>query len=113
MRDDYIKKSERCEKDLQAYLAAKKNHPMPELNSHGVPQWNGSIAQKLLKEAIAKGEHKGVKPAILWAGKPKCQVHSKQAFRDHIYQEARLLKFNHYLDLLKKKNTMNYSIRFD
>ena len=93
VRDDYVKKLDRCQKDLQAYNIAKRNHPTPELNHRGEPQWNGSPAQKLLKDAIAKGEHKGVKPADLRATREEYQVYSLQTFRDHIYQEERLLKF--------------------
>ena len=103
VRDDYLKKRDRCEKDLAAYLVAKRNHPTPVLNSRGEPQWNGSDAQKLLKQAIEKEEHAGLTPAALWESKAEYKVYSLQTFRDHIYQEERLVKFHNYLRLLKKR----------
>lgn len=87
VRDDCPKKKDRCQTDLQACLVAKRNHPTPALNSRGEPQWNGSAAQKLLKEAVEKEEHAGVKPSVLWDSKPECRVRTPQTFRDHIHQE--------------------------
>lgn len=103
VRDDYLKKTERCQKDLQAFTIAKRNHPTPATNFRGEPQWNGSIAQQLLKECIKAGEHTGVAPQDLWMRRIEFQVYSKDTFRDHIYQEQRLLKFNRYVGLLKQK----------
>ena len=103
VRDDYLKKKERCETDLQAYLAARKNHPTPALNSRGEPQWNGSEAQELLKGIVERKEHADVAPAALWQSKPAFKVYTLQTFRDHIYQEERLVKFQNYLRLLKKR----------
>jgi hypothetical protein len=104
-RDDYLAKSARCEKDLEAFRVAKKNHPTPEFNSRGEPQWNGSKAQQLLKEIVAKGEHLGdhTKPAKIWEATEAFQVYSLDMFRDHIYQEERLLKFQNYVESLKKR----------
>jgi hypothetical protein len=52
VRDDYLKKVERCQKDLDAFNIAKKNHPTPEFNVRGEPQWHGSAAQRHLKETM-------------------------------------------------------------
>jgi hypothetical protein len=103
VRDDYLKKVERCKKDLEAFNIAQKNHPTPEFNIRGEPQWHGSAAQKHLKETIEAGQHKGEEPKNLWQSRPEYQVYSLPTFRDHIYQEGRLRKFNHYVDLLKQK----------
>lgn len=103
VRDDFKKKKERSEKDLEAYNIAKKNHPTPRLNSRGEPQWNGSAAQTLLKELIAQGKHRGKAPQTLWVEEAEFQVYSKQTFRDHIYQEERLLKFQNYVEGLRKR----------
>jgi hypothetical protein len=103
VRDDYTKKAARCQSDLEAYKIAKENHPTPEFNSRGEPQWNGSVAQSLLKEMVARGNHIGKKPQELWNGEKEFQVYSLQGFRDHIYQEERLVKFDNYVALLKKR----------
>ena len=105
VREDYIKKVSRCETDLEAYKIAKRNHPTPEFNCRGEPQWNGSEAQKRLKEIVSNGEHdaEGVSPKTLWESDERFQAYSLPTFRDHIYQEKRLLKFDYYLELLKQK----------
>jgi hypothetical protein len=102
VRDDYMRKVQRCKDDLGAYTSAKKNHPTPQLNSRGEPQWNGSEAQKLLKELVGKGEDFG-KPKDLWAGNDNFMKYSLRTFRDHIYQEKRLLKFKKYVEYLKQQ----------
>jgi hypothetical protein len=38
VQDDYLKKVEICQKDLEAFNIAKKNHATPEFNIHGEPQ---------------------------------------------------------------------------
>jgi hypothetical protein len=93
----------RCQRDLEAYNAAIKNHPTPEFNIRGEPQWNGSVAQKLLKEAILKGEHDVFFPQGLWEQTKEYQVYSLRTFRDHIYQEQRLLKFRNYVQQIRKR----------
>ena len=103
MRDDYSRKLARSIDDLNAYNIARKNHPTPELDFWGRPQWHGSKAQELLKKAVENGEHEGKKPAELWELQMEWKVYDKQTFRDHIYQEERLIKFQRYVELLQKK----------
>lgn len=103
VRDDYMLKAERCRKDQEAFDIAKKNHPTPELNSRGEPQWNGSRAQALLKQDIEEGNHVGKTPRDLQASRPEYNIYDKQAFRDHIYQEQRLVKFQNYVEGLRQK----------
>ena len=102
VRDDHLKKLSRCQSDSEAHRIAKENHPTPKLNSQGEPQWNGSEAQKHLKELIAQGKHKDNTPEEMWSKNPAHQVHSKQTFRDHIHQEERLKKFNKFVESTKK-----------
>jgi hypothetical protein len=110
VRDDYLKKVKRCQKDLEAFNIAKKNHPTPETNRRGEPQWNGSVAQQLLKELVKGEKHLEVEPHDIWISKGEYQVYSLQTFRDHIYQEQRLLKFQYYIGSLKKQKveTLQY-----
>jgi len=102
-RNDHIEKRDRMRNDSKACTKAKKNHPTPELNARGELQWNGSIAQKMLKETVQNREHKGVDPSVTWTGKAEFKVHSKQTFRDHICQEERLLKFDNCVAGLRKE----------
>ena len=103
VRDDYMKKVDRRDKDLLAFQRAKQNHPTPALNSRGEPQWNGSEAQRLLKALVATGGHEGIAPKQLWQSSEEYQKYSLTSFRDHIYQEERLLKFRNYLEMLREK----------
>ena len=103
VRDDYLKKLSRMRADLKAFVKAKKNHPTPEFNSRGEPQWHGSRAQQLLKVMVAEGKHVGKEPKILYSKTEEFRVYSLQTFRDHIYQEERLLKFNRYVESLKQE----------
>ena len=110
VRDDHVKKVKRCEEDLKAYTAAKLNHPTPQFNHRGEPQWNGSEAQKQLKELIASGGHIEKEPKELWAGNTEFRKYLLKSFRDHIYQEQRLQKFNRYVESLKQQkiNALQY-----
>jgi hypothetical protein len=104
VRDDCLKKVERCQRDQEAFDAAKKNHPRPEFNVRGEPQWDGSATQTYLKATVEAGQHNGMlEPKNLWQSKSECQVCSLNTFRDHICQEKRLLKFKNYVQLLKKR----------
>lgn len=103
VRDDHLKKVNRCEEDLEAYTVAKQNHPTPEFNARGEPQWNGSEAQRQLKAMVANGEHVGEQPKALWAANDEFRKYSLKSFRDHIYQEQRLQKFNYYVQMLKQE----------
>ena len=76
VRDDYNKKVVRRDDDLKAFLAAKENHPTPEFNSRGEPQWNGSDAQKELKALISRGGQEGKKPKELWEKSTAFKVYS-------------------------------------
>lgn len=102
VKNDHVKKAARCEKDLKAFTIAKKNHPTPEFNVRGEPQWNGSEAQRLLKEAIQLGQHIGVEPELFQTDYAEWNFYSLQTFRDHIYQELGLLKFRNYVQGLKQ-----------
>ena len=85
--DDHKRKVAMCESDLAAFNAAKKNHPTPDVNARGEPQWNGSNAQKHLKELVAEGVTTDQKPELLWKQNTEFQVYSKKTFQDHICQE--------------------------
>ena len=51
---------------------------------------------------VAEGKHLGKDPESLYS-KPEFKVCSLQTFRDHIYQEEWLLKFNRYVESLKQE----------
>ena len=99
VRNDNEKKMNRKEDDQKAYDNYRANHPRPTHDHKGIPLWDGSPAQQLLKEMMARGEHVGKAPKELWEGEHKevFQVYTLDVFRDHIYQEKRLWKMQNYL----------------
>lgn len=53
------------------------------------PRWDGSAAQRLLKEDIEEGEHKQLQPRELRMTREEYQVFPLHVFRKHIHQEVR------------------------
>lgn len=98
VRDDYVRKDERAEKDLDAFLTFIKNHPRPSHNHRGEPQWDGSDAQRLLKEDMAIRKNlQYAKPSDFHDSRPEYGFYGKDCFRQHIHQEKRLIKFNNFV----------------
>lgn len=83
--------------DEKALKVALQNHPPPCNNHRGEPQWNGSEAQLLLKEAMDLGKHLAMRPSDLRMTKPQFQAFSKDTFRWKVRQELRTKKYLHTL----------------
>ena len=54
---------QRSREDKEAFNIAFQNHPASLLNGRGEPHWNGSDAQRLLKEDIEAENHLTMKPS--------------------------------------------------
>jgi hypothetical protein len=67
--------------------------PIPTHNHRGEPRWDGSEAQRLLKEDVAAGIHETMKPQQLYQTHPQYNDYSLAVFRGHLYQEVRFVKF--------------------
>lgn len=90
----------RARKDKLALVKSLKVHPPPVLNRHGRPQYNGSLAQMLLKNDISEGKHKTMLPHELYAQTDREAYRitlSQDAFRWKIQQEIRTAKYLHTL----------------
>jgi hypothetical protein len=95
----YVKKHKRQLDDQIAYDLFRANNP---IKWEG--RWAGSDAQKQFKKDLADGKHKEFKgPKEFRASNPMCEEFGLKKFRDHIYQENRLVKFNNYVEVLKSK----------
>ena len=94
-REQIKEKRERSSLEAAALEEDRKVHPKPTTNHRGEPRWEGSAAERLLKDDIAAGKHKTMTPMQLFHSRPEYQsgVFTLRVFRDHIYQEERLLKF--------------------
>lgn len=87
LRVAFIAKDSRSSRAAAALKRARELHPKPTLNHRGETQWEGSDAQRLLKEDIENGAHLEMKPIDLWQSRPEyildCPI--LKVFRDHIY----------------------------
>ena len=96
----YVKKHKRQLDDQIAYDLFRTNNP---IKWEG--RWAGSDAQKDFKDDMAAGKNKEYKtPKEFHESNPKFKEFGLTKFRNHIYQENRLVKFNNYVaDLVAKK----------
>ena len=94
---------DRARDDEAAYTQFVANHPPKSHDHRGLPRWAGSDAERLMKEDMAAGLHKGVKPKQFYATRPEFQVYPLQIFRGHIDQEIRLQNYNNYLVLKEEE----------
>jgi len=87
-------KQQRADAELALLQQDRAIHPFPALNHRGEPQWEGSPAQLFMKQDIADKKHVNIKPAVFQQTRPEYAGIPLKIFRGHIYQEARLQKFN-------------------
>lgn len=112
VRDDIQSKEERKEVDRAAFEKYRSLHPKQDFDSLGRPRWEGSKAECSLKmdiERILKLDEAEIKkqlePKVLYnkLERPEYRDFTLDVFRGHIYQERRLRKFDHYIELEKAK----------
>ncbi len=88
----------RANEDEIALRIAFRNHPPPTHNHRGEPQWNGSAAQRLLKEDMELEKHLVMKPSELRMTRVEYQAYSKDTFRWKIQQEIKTKKYKYTLE---------------
>jgi hypothetical protein len=84
LRKRLAKHKEWADKDQDALNKDRVLHPIDL-----VGRWPGSEAEKLLKSAIANGDHLTMKPKALYEDKVAYQMFTLDQFRKHIDQELR------------------------
>jgi hypothetical protein len=109
VRNHCQKKLDRVAADQEAFDNFRALYPRPTHDHKGVILWDGSDAQRFLKQMVEEGKHLGKAPKELWENdndlwKSAFQVFSLEVFRKHIYQELRLKKHKHYLEVEGKNN---------
>lgn len=90
----------RAEIDEAGYLNDISLYPLAK-DTDGY--WDGSEAQKLLKQDIGMKRHEQMKPEYLWLSRPQYQQFLLKKFRDHIHQELRSERETNYWIVKKKK----------
>lgn len=94
--------ADRANDDEHAYQNFMRNHPKRAFDSYGRPRWEGSEAERLLKEDMANGIHQNYKgnPMQFYHTRGEYQKFTLEVFRAHIDQEIRL---QNYLSFLRDK----------
>jgi hypothetical protein len=86
-------KKVRAADDLKAFNQYRAKYPIRSHNDFGMPRWDGSDAQRLLKKDMQEGKQAGLKPSQFRATRPEFTAIPLPVFTDHIYQEQKLIKF--------------------
>ena len=80
--------------DVAAHAHDLALRPQATHNINGVPRWEGSNAERLLKEDITAGLHTQMAPKMLFKTRVEYyQCFTLEKFRGHIAQEVKLRKF--------------------
>jgi hypothetical protein len=106
LRDQVIRTLDRKAEDERAYRIFCKNYPTKSHNHLGEPRWEGSEAQRLLKEDMAANLHANQAPQDFRETRAEYQEFTKTTFRGHVHQEKRLWKL-HNLLAEKQDNNMD------
>lgn len=64
-------KQSRADQELVALVIDRTTNPRPAIDARGRPQWEGSLAQTLLKQDVAAGVHVGKTPTQYHATRPE------------------------------------------
>ena len=96
LRADIRKKQAFAASDSAALANDRLLHPVPTHNHRGEPRWEGSEAQRLLRQDIDLGNHLDLMPRDLFMSEPDYyDNYPLEVFRKHIEQEVKLRKFLH------------------
>ena len=89
------RKEDRSAEELALLREDRQIRPAPATNHWGEPRWEGSEAQKLLKQDVANKKHVGLLPAAYYASRPQYKAwgFSAASIAGHIYQEEKTVKF--------------------
>ena len=79
--------------DAAAYEHDLQFDQRPTFATLGLPRWEGSDAQRLLKIDITDSLHLQMRPQQLHASRHEYQVFTLTTFRGHIHQEVKRRKF--------------------
>lgn len=87
----------------------RKLFPIPEFNYRGEPRWEGSSAQRLLKEDIKKGAHLTMTPEEFYYSRPEyTNSYGLTIIRQHIYQEVKFVKYCDFRNDKKKSMFISF-----
>lgn len=79
--------------DAAALTHDRLLRPQGTHETNGVLRWEGSAAERLLKDDITNGLNTQMAPKTLYTTRAEYQLFSLETFRGHIYQEIKRRKF--------------------
>jgi len=83
----------RAAEELRLYRQDRQVYPPSATMNSGEPRWDGSNAQRLLKQDVEEGIHLTMTPAQFYAFRPEYQEFLKRTITDHVQQEESTSKF--------------------
>jgi hypothetical protein len=104
LRKSLKEQQDRADEDDAAVRHDLGLFPRSQNDVRGFPRWDGSAAQKLLKQDVSAGKHRELKPKELQQTRDEYKPYPSKVFSDHICQEktSRLAK-SYWMNALKKK----------
>lgn len=104
LRNKAEEKGERADADSARLEHDRAIFPKPTVDTKGFAMWQGSEAQKLLRQDIESGKNTTMKPKLLYETKSEYyENYSLEFFRNRIYQEVKFNKRERYVKLSIEK----------
>jgi hypothetical protein len=95
----------RADEDQAAVVHDLERFPRSMVNPRGHPRFDGSAAQRLLKQDVDNGEDVGVKPMAFRNTRPEYEQFPLKVFRDHLsHERQRRVESSYWLNKRKKPN---------
>lgn len=108
LREQVTQDTESAKEDAFALEHDRKLYPIPTHNYRGEPRWEGSAAQKQLKDDVAKGLHLTMTPQE-FGSRQIFKDYAEDIIREHIYQEIKFQKYCLYRSEKKKSKTIQFA----
>ena len=86
-------KKQQAATELAMFQQDRLAHPFPATNYRGEPQWEGSAAQKVLKDDVTNMKHETMSCTAFYNVRPEYKTFPKTVIDGKVQQEERLLKF--------------------
>lgn len=94
-RNRHTSHQSRADEEERLMLADRQRHPPPAFDFRGEPRWDGSQAQKIVKQDVDSGFYLGKKPLDYYNMRPqfKQEGFSASTIAGHVKQEEKTKKF--------------------
>jgi hypothetical protein len=83
----------RASSELSLLQADRVAVPPPATDHQGFPRWEGSVAQKCLKQDVAANEHVGINKIHFFLSRDEYQLFTADFIWKKVRQEVKLTKY--------------------